>query len=146
MLCSSNQNCFALEVEDITTKDYPNVFWAYHNVNLPWNLSEGGKAVPIIQLKMVWGENKVRVHTLKGGRLEWKIPVLLQKRSIDKLCILQGVCSQQFENHTLFCLRAPFSFMWGQSFPVTTAFISATGTALKRNKSRNQKMSYCQGV
>lgn len=35
MLCSSSQNCFALEVEDITTKDYPNVFWAYHNVHLP---------------------------------------------------------------------------------------------------------------
>lgn len=29
---------------------------------------------------------------------------------------------------TLFCFRALFSFMWGQSFPVTMALMSATGT------------------
>lgn len=33
--------CFALEVEDTTTKDYPHVLCAYHNAHLPWNLSKG---------------------------------------------------------------------------------------------------------
>lgn len=37
--------------------------------------------------------------------------------------------------HTLFCLRAPFSFMWGQSLPVITALISATGTAERTDDS-----------
>lgn len=41
MLCSSSQNCFALEVEDITNKDYPNVLWAYDNEQLSGNLSKG---------------------------------------------------------------------------------------------------------
>lgn len=33
------------------------------------------------------------------------------------------------QKRTLFCFRAPFSFIWGQSLPVMTALISATGTA-----------------
>ena len=33
---------------------------------------------------------------------------------------------------TLFCFRALFSFMWGQSFPVTMALMSATGTVKQR--------------
>lgn len=37
---------------------------------------------------------------------------------------------------TLFCLSAVFSFMWGQSFPVTTDFMSDTGTAEKKGKNR----------
>lgn len=35
---------------------------------------------------------------------------------------------------TLFCFRAPFSFMCGQSLPVTTALISATGTVEKEEE------------
>lgn len=35
LLYSSSQNCLALLVEDFTTKDYPNVLWAYHNAHLP---------------------------------------------------------------------------------------------------------------
>lgn len=38
--------------------------------------------------------------------------------------------------HTLFCFRAPFSFMWGQSLPVITALISATGTAERTTTTR----------
>lgn len=63
------------------------------------------------------------------------------KLRLTSISILHSMCSQQFEKHTLFCLRAPFSFMCGQSFPVTTAFISATGTALKRKKIKSQKIS-----
>lgn len=36
--------------------------------------------------------------------------------------------SSRTHARTLFCFRAPFSFMWGQSLPVITALISATGT------------------
>lgn len=37
---------------------------------------------------------------------------------------------------TLFCFRALFSFMWGQSFPVTTDLISDTGTRRNAKETR----------
>lgn len=45
---------------------------------------------------------------------------------------LQKWPSAAQERPTLFCFRALFSFMWGQSFPVTTDLMSDTGTATDR--------------
>lgn len=46
------------------------------------------------------------------------------------VCTCTHTCAHKHTHtRTLFCFRAPFSFMWGQSLPVITALISATGTA-----------------
>lgn len=46
---------------------------------------------------------------------------------------------------TLFCLRALFSFMWGQSFPVTTDLISETGTGGEKLNSHTSESRFRRG-
>lgn len=47
---------------------------------------------------------------------------------------------------TLFCFRALFSFIWGQSFPVTTDLISETGTGEKQKKQTHNHIHLLRSV